>query len=140
MHTNAIDSMHSEVGTAEIPFKTRLLNGAFCRNMKRSFGSWNCWENFEIKEAKRCILTLFETMFCKLELRRKLNINKSLNGAFCRNLKRSKIRRRFTIIECSGPDVIFKRLFRVVYYIILWKWHTINNGTQESGTIVYSLK
>jgi len=41
MHTNAIDSMFSEFGTAEKLFKTWLLNGAFCRNLKRCFISWN---------------------------------------------------------------------------------------------------
>jgi len=35
MHTNAIASMFSEFGTAEHIFKTRSLNGAICRNMKR---------------------------------------------------------------------------------------------------------
>ena len=41
--------------------------------------------------------------------------------------------------KISGRDVILKRLFRVVYYIILWKSHTIYNESQ-SGSIVYSLK
>jgi len=30
-------------------------------------------------------------------------------------LKRCKMRRRIIVIEFSGPDVIFNRLFRVVY-------------------------
>jgi len=47
LHSNAIDSMFSEVGTSEKPFKTRSLYDAFCRKSKRCFGSWNLWENFE---------------------------------------------------------------------------------------------
>ena len=49
--SNGIDSMFSEVGTAEKHFKagslydeklkTRWLNVAFFRNLKRCFGSWN---------------------------------------------------------------------------------------------------
>jgi len=34
------------------------------------FGSWNCGETFKIKDANRCILTIFETMFLELELLR----------------------------------------------------------------------
>jgi len=37
--------MFSEVETAEKLFKTMLLNGAFCRNMKCCFKSLICWEN-----------------------------------------------------------------------------------------------
>jgi len=44
MHTNAIDSMFSEVGTAEKVLKTRSLSVANRRIIKRCFGSWNCWE------------------------------------------------------------------------------------------------
>jgi len=40
--SNAISNNVLEVGTAEKKLKTRLLNGAICRNMKRCFGSWNC--------------------------------------------------------------------------------------------------
>ena len=44
---------------------SRTLNGVFWRtcNLKRYYGNWNCWENFKSKDAKRCILTLFEIMF-----------------------------------------------------------------------------
>ena len=85
-----------EVVTFENILNSRTLNDTFSRNLKRCFGSWHCWENIaikdakryilrevetlywevellgnvEIKDAKRCILTLFETMFWKLELRR----------------------------------------------------------------------
>ena len=38
----------------------RTPNDVFSCSLKCS---WNCWENFEIKDAKQCILTLFETMF-----------------------------------------------------------------------------
>jgi len=50
--------------------KARKLNGAFWRYLKRCFGSWNCLEIIESKEAKWCILALFETVFWKLELLR----------------------------------------------------------------------
>ena len=36
---------------------------AFWCYLKRCFGSWNCLENFECKEASWCIQTLFETIF-----------------------------------------------------------------------------
>ena len=114
VHSAAIWNDVIEVETAEKKIKTRSLNCAFFRNLKM--------------------------MFWKFKLLRRLYINRLPNGAFCLNLKRCKMRLRFIIIQCSGPDVIFKILFRVVYYIILWKWHTINNGTQESGSIVYLLK
>ena len=45
VHTNAIDSMFSEVATAENSFKTKSINCAFFRNLKRCFWSLNCWEN-----------------------------------------------------------------------------------------------
>ena len=45
--------------------------------------SQNCWEHFEIKDAKRCILM---PMFLKLELLRNFK-PRLLNGAFCRNKK-----------------------------------------------------
>jgi len=50
--------MHFEVGTAEKMLKARTLNCAFWRNLKRCFGSVE-----KNKDAKRCIVTLFETMF-----------------------------------------------------------------------------
>ena len=43
------------------------LNCAFWRYLNRCFGSWNCLENVESKEAKRYILALFVTVFWKLE-------------------------------------------------------------------------
>ena len=49
-----------EVGTADTVLKKRMLNVAFCRNLKGCFGSWNFWEFFKMR---------------------------SLNGAFCRNIK-----------------------------------------------------
>jgi len=51
--------------------KQRKLNGIFRRYLKRCFGSWNCLENVETKEAKWHIPALFETVFWKLELLRK---------------------------------------------------------------------
>jgi len=35
-----------------------------------SFRSWNCGETFEYKDAKWCVLAVFETILLKLELRR----------------------------------------------------------------------
>ena len=48
---------------------------------ERCFGRCNCLEENEIMEAKRYILTQFETIFWKLELPRNLKI-KTLTGAF----------------------------------------------------------
>jgi len=49
--------------------KAMTLNGAFWCYLKRWFGSWNCClEHFESKEAKWCIVALFEKVFWKLEL------------------------------------------------------------------------
>ena len=45
--------------------KTKTLNGAFWRYLKLCFGSLNCWENFEI------ILMQFESVFWKWVLLRK---------------------------------------------------------------------
>jgi len=42
LHSTDIDSMFSEFGTAQKLFKTRSFNGAFCHNLKRCFGRWNC--------------------------------------------------------------------------------------------------
>ena len=62
------------------------------------------------------------------------------NLKFWLHLKRCKMRCRFIIVGCSGPDVIFKSLFCVVYYFKCWTLHTINNRTRESSSIVYMLK
>ena len=71
----------------------------------------------EIKDAKRRILMLFEAMFWKLVLLRKLKINKLPNGAFCLSLKRCLMRRYFILIEFSGP-MSFSRDFIVSYTIL----------------------
>ena len=59
--------------------ETKTLNGAFWRKLKRFFRNWNCWENdgnswdnCKTKVAKWCCMTLFETMFWKLEMLLKL--------------------------------------------------------------------
>ena len=70
VHSCAICNDLQEVGTAEKKVKARKLNGAFWCCLKWCFGSWNCLENVESKEAKWCIQTLFETVFWKLELLR----------------------------------------------------------------------
>ena len=66
------------------------------------------------------ILPEFKMMFWNFELLRKLEKNRLPNDAFCLNLKRCKMR-RFIIVEFSGPDVIFKRLFRLVYTILYFE-------------------
>ena len=89
-----------EVGTAEkILEARRTRNSLEVRNapqtpivykmqnyLKQCFGSCNCLEYFETKEAKWCIRTIFERWFGSsncLNLKRR-----KLNGAFCRYLKR----------------------------------------------------
>jgi len=67
VHSDAIRSDVLEVGTAE-----KLLNIRTLITVFECFGRSNCRENTEIKDTKRYILTLFETMFWKLELRRNL--------------------------------------------------------------------
>ena len=71
VHSDAICNVVLEVRTAQKMLKPRKLNGALWRYLKRYFGSYNCIENVETKEAKWCILVLFETVFWKLELHRK---------------------------------------------------------------------
>ena len=83
----AIDSMFSEVGTAEKRFKTKSLNGAFCRNLKQCFGRLNCWENFENEVAYWCILSQYEMMF-EIGTAKKILKTRLLNCSFFRILKR----------------------------------------------------
>ena len=71
VHSDAICNGVLEVGSAQKMLKPRKLNGALWRYLKRCFGSQNCIENVETKEAKWCIMALFETVFLKLELHRK---------------------------------------------------------------------
>jgi len=56
--------------TAEKLLKSRTLNGAFLRYLKRCFGSWDCRETFENKDAYWCKLTLLIRCFRNLELLR----------------------------------------------------------------------
>ena len=71
VHPDAIRLFFSEVGTAENFLKSKTIYGIFCRYLKLCSWSWNCWENFKSKDAKWCILVLFETIFRKFELLRK---------------------------------------------------------------------
>ena len=48
----------------------RTHTGAFWGNLKRCFGSWNCGETFENKDASWWFLVVFETTVLKLELLR----------------------------------------------------------------------
>ena len=51
VHSGSIWNDVLEVGTAEKNLKARTQNVAFCRCLERFLTSWNCWENFESKEA-----------------------------------------------------------------------------------------
>ena len=62
----------SEVGTAENILKPRTIYGALWRYLKRCSWRRNSWENFKSKDTKWCIMALFETIFRKLVLLRKL--------------------------------------------------------------------
>ena len=74
-----------------------------------------CWDFWV------CIpLPQFEKMFWKFEQLRKLKINRLPNGAFCLNLKRCKMRRRFIIIELSC-SMSFSRDFFVSYTILCFE-------------------
>ena len=68
VHSGAIWNDVLKVGTTEIFFKARTQNDALWCYLKRFIWRWNCWEKFESKEKKWCILMLFETVFWKLEL------------------------------------------------------------------------
>ena len=80
VHSGAIWNDALEVGTAEKTLKARKLVDAFGRYLKRWFGSWDCLEQFETKEAKWCIRTLFE------ECGRRLS-GELLNVEICSSLK-----------------------------------------------------
>ena len=94
-----------KVGTAEKMLKSCTIDDAFWRYLKRRFGSWNCWENFEAMDDRCCALTLFETMFLEFKLLRKrwkqreqmvlefetaekILKARTRNGVFWRSLKR----------------------------------------------------
>ena len=51
MHSNGILNDVLGGGTAENILKSRTLNGAFLRYLKRCFGSWDCGETFAIKDT-----------------------------------------------------------------------------------------
>ena len=51
--------------------KPKWINGAFLRNLSRCFGSWNCLESFESKDAfLRCLKRCLELQ------------NKNISGVF----------------------------------------------------------
>ena len=87
VHSGAIWNDVLKVGTTEIFFKARTQNDALWCYLKRFIWRWNCWEKIKSKDAKWCILMLFETMFLKLELLGNLK-SRTQNGAFGRCLKR----------------------------------------------------
>jgi len=79
-HSDALWNSVLEVETAEKKLKARKLNDAFWHYLKRFLGSWNSWENFESKEGRWCIRTLFEE--CGRQLSGEL-----LNVEICSSLK-----------------------------------------------------
>ena len=72
MHSNGI--LNNVLGgeTVEKLLKSKTLNGALLRYLKRCFGSWNCTETFEIKDANWRILTLLIRCFRKFKLLRNI--------------------------------------------------------------------
>ena len=63
------ETMFFKVWTAKKMLKTMVLNCAFFRNLKRCFGSLNCWENF--KKADRLIgqsATIWNDVKCGADL------------------------------------------------------------------------
>ena len=102
-HSDTIWNDVLEVWAAE---KKRTWNGVFWRSLKRCIVSWKCWEHVkskgeqqcfgiwnwseivEVMDDRWCILTLFETMFLKFELLRKLWKQEEKRGAFWCYLKR----------------------------------------------------
>jgi len=58
------------VENAEKFLKSSTLNGAFLRYLKQCFGSWDCGETFDNKDANWYFLAVFKTILWKLELRR----------------------------------------------------------------------
>ena len=66
-------------------FESKEAKWGILALLETLFGrSWSCLEYFENKEAKWCILELFEKVYWKLELLRKFESNAfcKLNGAF----------------------------------------------------------
>jgi len=63
--------MFLEVENDEKMLKARTIDSASWRYKIIFFWSWNSWELFKIKDDIWYILSLFETMFVKLELLRK---------------------------------------------------------------------
>ena len=57
---DTILALFGEVGTAQNCLKSWTIYGAFWRYLKRGLGSWNWLEKGTSKDAKCCILTLFE--------------------------------------------------------------------------------
>ena len=52
----------------EKKLETRTIDCVFWRYKKIFFWSWNIWEHFKITNDMWYILTLFETIFLKLEM------------------------------------------------------------------------
>ena len=66
VHFGAIWNSVLEVGIAENILKSWTIDDTFWRYFKRCTWSLSWLERIKNKEAKWCILALFETMFCKL--------------------------------------------------------------------------
>mgnify|MGYP007091393975 CR=1 FL=1 len=71
VHSGTIWTLFLEAGNAEKMLKAKKIDNTFWHYLKCYCLSRRCWEKIEIKDDRWCILTLFETMFFKLELLRK---------------------------------------------------------------------
>ena len=66
VHSDTILNDVLDVSAAEKKLKARRRNSVFWRSLKRCFVSWNCLKKAKSKEAKCCILTLFEELLGEL--------------------------------------------------------------------------
>ena len=103
-------------GRVEKFLKTRTLNGTFSRNLKRFFESWNCWEKFENKDAIRCILKIFETVF--------LFLNSLIKYLFLPDT----------------PTCTFLLLFSRLKVIYLFIWLSNHNSSRTSKQVCYATR
>ena len=92
----------------------------------RFFWSWNSWENFETKDDIWCSLALFETMFLKMELLRKLKKKEHKmvhSGAIWMFFRKLELLRKF-----------WKQREKLVHSDAIW------NGVLEVGTAEKNVK
>ena len=85
----------------------RKLNGAFWCYLKRCFGSWNCWENIETKEAKWCIRTTFRGgIECGILIITEITLNKTIRY----NVKLLIYYFQHSLFEHTGVFANFKNM------------------------------